>query len=44
MLLGLKAHTLKVEKVLKRKQVDDLLDMLEFKVCVPFPERATVSN
>lgn len=44
MLLELKAHTLKVEKVLKKKQVDDILDMPEFRVCAPFPRRATVSN
>lgn len=32
MLLDLKAHTLKVEKDLKKKQAEDLLDLLEFKV------------
>lgn len=44
MLLDLKAHTLKVENALKKKQTDSILDMPEFKACVPFLRRATISN
>ena len=44
MLLDLKAHTLRVENDLKKKQAEDIFDTPEFKVCVSFRGHATTSN
>jgi hypothetical protein len=38
MLLDLKVHVLKLEKLVTRKQLDNALELPEFKVRVPFPD------